>query len=103
MTTRRRHAGIRKVCKCSRRQRSKCPHPWHFNFRWQGEDYRFSLECRIGRIVRTESGKWRRDIASLGERIISKTEADAEADRLRTAIRSGEFIDSGLPKGPSRN
>lgn len=92
------HDGVRKICDCPRRRWPRCQHPWHFNFRWKSEDYRFSLERRIGRITRTENGKWRRDLATLGEQIISKTDADAEADRLRAAIRSGELQDVERPK-----
>ena len=97
------HEGVRKVCDCPRRCWSKCFHPWHFNFRWKGEDYRFSLERRIGRIARTESGKYRRDLSSLGDRIISKTDANAEADRLRAIIRSGAFDDENRLKRGSMN
>jgi len=31
---------------------NKCSHPWHFNFKWNGERYRFSLERHVGRIAR---------------------------------------------------
>lgn len=67
-----RNDGLRKVCRCGRHKWPKCPHPWHFSFQWNGEDYRFSLERHVGRKL-------------------TKTEADAEAERLRTTIRAGEF------------
>lgn len=50
-----------------------CPHSWHFNFKWKDVHYRLSLA--------RESG----------EPISSKTEAQAEAERLRHAIREGTF------------
>ena len=46
------------------------------NLRWRGKDYRLSLDRYLGR------------------RIDSKTEAVAEAEKIRTAIREGTF---GLP------
>lgn len=70
---RRRNGGLRKRCPCPRRNWAKCPHGWHFNFKWKGVHYRFSLEQALGR------------------RIDSKTEASTEADRLRTEIRTGTF------------
>ncbi len=38
------NGGLRKICRCPRRGWAKCAHPWHFNFRWDGRDYRFSLD-----------------------------------------------------------
>lgn len=89
MTERHKNAGIRKLCKCSRKSWSKCGHPWHFNFKWAGEVYRFSLERTVNRLVKDEGGKWRRDRATLGDLIESKSDAERERDRLRTAIRNG--------------
>ena len=70
---RHRNDGLRKICACPRRQWAKCPHPWHFNFKWNGTSYRFSLDREIG------------------QPISSKTEARTEADRFRAAIRDGTF------------
>jgi integrase len=83
--------GLRKVCGHPRRGWAKCECPWHFNFKWNGEHYRFSLERCVTRLVRDERGKWQRDRTTLGDRITSKTDATKEADRLRTMIRSGEL------------
>ena len=77
MTTRHHNDGLRKLCGCSRRQWPKCPHPWHFNFRWQGETYRFSLDKQLGRHLGT------------------RTEAKSEAETIRSAIRDGTFRDGG--------
>src|SRR5262249_13688499 len=49
---RNRNDGLRKRCECSRRSWSKCEHPWHFNFKLAGEVYRFSLDRKVGRIVK---------------------------------------------------
>jgi len=65
-----RNAGLRKICRCGRRKWVKCDHPWHFNFR----GHRFSLDQELA-----------------PRRLRSKTEAEAEADRLRAAIRDGTF------------
>jgi integrase len=65
--------GIRKVCGCARRRWAKCQHPWHFNFKWRDTHYRFSLDRQLGRHVDR------------------KSEARAEADKLRALIRAGEF------------
>jgi hypothetical protein len=63
--------------------------PVALNFKWNGEHYRFSLERQIRRIVRDADGTWRRDQGSLGHVIDSKTGAEQERDRLRSAIREG--------------
>jgi hypothetical protein len=68
-TKRQMNNGLRKLCGCRRRVWAKCPHPWHFNFFWNNTPYRFSL----------------------GRKITAKTDAETEADRLRTAIRAGTF------------
>ena len=70
---RKRNDGIRKRCGCARKNWPKCPHPWHFNYKHGDVHYRFSLDGEVGR------------------RIEGKTEADAEAERIRTAIRDGSF------------
>ena len=69
MTTRHRNDGLTKRCTCRRRDWTQCPHPWHLAFMWQRQHYRVSL----------------------GPTIRSKTEAKAEADRLREQIRAGTF------------
>jgi integrase len=84
--------GIRKLCGCPRRTWSKCPHPWHFNFKWNGEHFRFSLARRVGMLVRREDGSWHRERATLGQPISSKSEAEHEAERLRTGIRDGSLL-----------
>ena len=71
MNQRNRNDGLRKCCRCPRRVWAKCPHAWHFNYQWQGTLHRLSLDRHVGRRLR------------------SKTEAEAEADRLRLAIRDG--------------
>ena len=66
---RHRNDGLTKRCDCRRRDWAKCGHPWHLAFMWQRQHYRWSL----------------------GARITSKTEAKAEADRIRDQIRAGTF------------
>jgi len=90
MTKRHRNDGLRKVCKCGRQRWNKCPHPWHFNFKWADTSYRFSLE------------------EQLGQYIDSKTAAETEAENLRVAIRAGTFVRvkrgrriGGAANGPS--
>jgi hypothetical protein len=68
---RKRNDGIRKRCGCARKNWPKCSHPWHFNYKHGDVHYRFSLDREVGR------------------RIEGKTEAEAEAERIRTAIRDG--------------
>ena len=96
-TTRQRNDGLRKVCGCARRTWAKCAHLWHFNFKWDNEYFRFSLERQITRIVKDADGKWQRDRATLGERITSKSAAIDERDRLRTAIREGKLQQQPQP------
>ena len=76
---RKRNDGIRKRCGCARKNWPKCPHPWHFNYKHGEVHYRFSLDREVGR------------------RIEGKTEAEAEAERIRTAIRNGTFRQAGAP------
>ncbi len=73
MTVRHRNDGLRKVCGCSRRKWAKCPHPWYFNFKWNGVHHRSSLDRKLGR------------------RVKSKTEAMTIADDWRSRIRAGTF------------
>ena len=40
---RHRNDGLRKRCGCPLRQWSKCVHPWHFGFAYNGREYRWSL------------------------------------------------------------
>lgn len=116
MTGSKRHTndGIRKLCGCPRRKWAKCAtdgvvHPWHFNFKWNGEHFRFSLERRIGKLVRrerelqdgTRRSEWRRDRSSLGRLITNKTEAQSEAQRLKVAIKDGSLLDGGVDR-PNR-
>ena len=71
--TRHHNDGLRKICRCPRRKWSDCRHPWHFNFTWNGQVSRFSLDRYVGR------------------RIPDRTSAETEADRVRTQIRAGTF------------
>lgn len=73
MSKRHDNDGLRKVCRCKRRSWAKCDHPWHFNFKYGPTHFRFSLDRQLGRSI------------------TSKTEARAEADRLRSEIRAGRF------------
>jgi len=68
-----RNHGLRKRCGCPRVKWPKCRHGWHLNLHWKGQSYRLSLDRECGR------------------HISSKTEAQAEADRIRDAIRNGVF------------
>ncbi len=70
---RRRNDGIRKRCGCPPKNWSKCAHPWHLNFKHGQTHYRFSLDKEVGR------------------RLQGKGDAEAEAERIRTAIRDGGF------------
>jgi integrase len=74
MTKRHQNHGLRKVCGCARRKWPKCEHSWHVNFKPKGgPGFRFSLDAELGRHV------------------ASKTEAIAEAETIRRAIREGTF------------
>lgn len=86
---RHRNDGLRKLCGCARRTWAKCEHPWHFDYKWNGERYRFTLDRTVGRLRKDAKGKWRRDRGTLGDKITSKTAAEQEQERLRTAIREG--------------
>jgi hypothetical protein len=78
--TRHRNGGLRKRCECPRKVWPKCPHSWFLNFRPKGgPHYRLSLDREVGR------------------HIDSKTEAIAEAERIRTAIRNGAFHREPVP------
>jgi hypothetical protein len=70
---------IRKRCGCARKNWPKCPHPWHLNFKHGDVHYRFNLDKEVGR------------------RIEGKGEAEAESERLRTAIREGRFRELRTP------
>jgi len=73
MVTVHENAGLRKICQCPRRRRASCPHAWYFSFTLRGQTYRFSLDRHLGR------------------KLTSRTEAEAEAEKIRVAIRAGTF------------
>jgi integrase len=74
---RRHNDHLRKLCGCARRVWPKCDHPWHFNFKWDGVAYRFSLD------------------RELGGRIRAKEAAQTARDQLCAAIRAGTFRPTG--------
>ena len=76
--------GLRKICRCPRRSRAKCRHPWHFSFLHKGIHHRFSLDKHLGR------------------RVESYGDARAEADTLRSAIRDGTFRGIHVDVEPAR-
>lgn len=72
--TRHQNNGLRKLCRCPRRQWAKCRHAWHLNFKPPGgQSYRLSLDRHLGR------------------HLDSKTEAAREAARIKTDILAGRF------------
>ncbi len=73
MARQNRNHGLRKLCTCSLKRWPICPHSWHLNFCWKGVNHRLSLDRHLGRHVP------------------SKTEAEAAAEKIRAAIRDGEF------------
>ncbi len=73
--------GLRKRCGCPRRKWSKCPHDWHFNFKYGDQKpYRFSLDRYLGKHPET------------------REEAEGHADRIRTEIRAGTFTLKPKPR-----
>ena len=78
------NGGLKKRCRCPRRQWSKCQHPWHFGFAHNGREWRYSLD-KIASLRREPKPG-------------AKSDALALADRLRGEIRSG--IDPVAPPAP---
>ena len=80
----RRNDGLYKRCGCAPRQWTKCTHPWHFAF------------CH----GRTSKGKarYRFSLHRFGKRpasyVMSRSEAEALADRIRTDVRNGVLTSS---------
>ena len=83
MKKRHRNDGLQKLCACRRDRWGECPHSWHFNFQWEGVHYRFSLDRYLGRRLR------------------GKTEAVAEAEKLRAEIRDGKFRPHNAAAAPT--
>src|SRR4051812_34271822 len=81
-----RHHGLKKRCTCPRKEWSRCAHPWHFNFHWAGRDHRYSLHA----IAKRE-----RDY------VMSKTEAQGLADKLRAQIREGHYQTHAVGDAPA--
>lgn len=72
--------GLKKRCECGRRKWAKCSHPWYFTF-CHGKDsdgrkreFRFQLTKQAGKPA---------------DYVMSKTEAEALRDELRSKIRTG--------------
>lgn len=76
MSTRHRNDGLRKICACSRRQWSRCKHPWHISYKHGDVHYRGSLKRLLGRDVE------------------SREDAKAELDKIRTVIRNEQPRDT---------
>lgn len=76
--------GLRKRCDCARRAWAKCDHPWHFAFKWQGTHYRFPL---------ARSFAWKGQALRVPAEgpCSTREQARTEADKLRAAIREGQF------------
>ncbi|MEZ5289873.1 MAG: site-specific integrase [Vicinamibacterales bacterium] len=76
----RRGAGLTKRCGCSAKSWSKCPHPWHFSF------------CR-GKTPDGRKARYRFSLHAFTDKppsyVMSVSEAEAIADRIRSDIRSG--------------
>jgi hypothetical protein len=77
---RNRNDGIRKVCGCPPAVWTKCRHGWRMNLKWKGVHHRYALDRLLA-----------------PRKVRSKTEADAEAERIRTAIPEGTFRQAGEP------
>ncbi len=73
MKKRHRNDGLQKLCSCRRDRWGECKHSWHVSFQWGGVHHRFSLDRHLGRRLR------------------GKTDAVAEAEKLRAEIRDGKF------------
>ena len=73
------NGGLKKRCGCPRRQWSKCAHPWHFGFKYDGKEHRWSLH----KVANKPVGYW-----------MSKSEAadwmDSAERRNRTQAAAGE-------------
>ena len=82
---RHRNDGLRKICSHHHSRWPKCKDAWHFNFKYGGRAYRFSLDRHLGRHVGT------------------RTEAEREADLIRVAIRAGRFQLGGADVASSVN
>ena len=79
-----RNDGLRKICACPRRKWTHCPHSWYFSFQWRKVHHRFSLDRHLGRHV------------------VGKTAASTAADKIRAAIRNGDFAPLASDPTPAR-
>jgi integrase len=77
---RNRNDGLRKVCGCPPAAKTKCRHGWRMNFKWKGVHHRYALDRLLA-----------------PRKVRSKTEAEYEAERIRTEIRAGTFREPGAP------
>ena len=75
--------GLTKRCDCARPRWSKCAHPWYLAYQWKGARHRVCLDRLLGR------------------RLKGKTDADAEAERIRGEIRAGTFQRETTPPLPA--
>ena len=83
MKKRHRNDGLQKLCSCRRDRWGECKHSWHFSFQWAGVHHRFSLDRHLGRRLR------------------GKTDAVAEAEKLRAEIRDGKFRPHNAAAAPT--
>ncbi|HEX4469521.1 MAG TPA: hypothetical protein VH080_08295, partial [Gemmatimonadaceae bacterium] len=88
MVARQANDGLRKICKCGRRNWAKCSDGWHFNFTWQGTVYRFSLDKAL--------------TPKLGRLIRFKHDAETIAGELRDAIMGNRLAEYLAPPAPPK-
>ena len=88
----RRQDGLSKRCGCAPRQWTKCAHPWHFAF-CHGKD-------AAGRKVRHRVGL-HRFADRPADDVMSRSEAQALADRIRTDVREGTCASLATTEPPS--
>lgn len=84
-TIHQRNDGLKKRCRCQRRNWAKCPHAWHFGFQYGGKEHRVSLHRYAGK----PPGY-----------CMLKTEAESLRDKLRSEIRGGTYVDPAA--GPTK-
>ena len=75
-----RNDGIFKRCRCDRKRRGECLHPWYFNLCIDHVSYRFNMTKRAGLPRR---------------QLLSRTEAERWRDHFRNLARDGKITRRG--------
>jgi len=71
---RQRNDGLKKRCKCARRDWPKCRHPWYFGFHHDGKEWRYSLD-KVAKLRGEPRPETKADAKAWADKFVVRSEA----------------------------